>query len=61
LVPYDIHPKTKEELKHSESNQDKNKDKKDQNENIVSKTASQVGGVVKQMIEAGSSAVKQDK
>lgn len=61
LVPYGIHPKTKEELKHSESNQDKNKDKKDQNENIVSKTATQVGGVVKQMIEAGSSAVKQDK
>jgi hypothetical protein len=61
LVPYGIHPKTKEERKHSESNQDKNKDKKDQNENIVSKTAFQVGGVVKQMIEAGSSAVKQDK
>jgi hypothetical protein len=36
LVPYGIHPKTKEERKHSESNQDKNKDKKDQNENIVS-------------------------
>jgi sorbitol-specific phosphotransferase system component IIBC len=51
----------RKKMKHSESNQDKNKDKKDQNENIVSKTASQVGGVVKQMIEAGSSAVKQDK
>jgi sorbitol-specific phosphotransferase system component IIBC len=48
----------RKKMKHSESNQDKNKDKKDQNENIVSKTASQVGGVVKQMIEAGSSAVK---
>ncbi|MGC2683596.1 MAG: hypothetical protein WA323_17190, partial [Candidatus Nitrosopolaris sp.] len=30
-------------------------------ENIVSKAASQVGGVVKQMVEAGSSAVKKDK
>ena len=51
----------RKKMKHSESNQDKNKDKKEQNENIVSKTVSQVGGVVKQMIEAGSSAVKQDK
>ena len=62
LVRYGIHPKTKKERKYSESNQEeKNKDKKDQKENIVSKTASQVGGVVKQMVEAGSSAVKQDK
>jgi hypothetical protein len=30
-------------------------------ENIVSKTASQVGGVVKQIVEVGSSTVKQDK
>jgi phosphoenolpyruvate synthase/pyruvate phosphate dikinase len=54
----DIHPITKEERKHSE---EKNEDKKDQKENIVSKTASQVGGVVKQMVAAGSSVVKQDK
>ena len=59
LVPYGIHPKTKEERKNSES---KNKSKKEeQKENIVSKAASQVGGVVKQMVEVGSSAVKQDK
>jgi hypothetical protein len=61
LVPYDVHLKTKEERKHSESNQEKAENKKDQKENIVSKTASQVGGVVKQMVEAASSAVKQDK
>ncbi|MGB8937785.1 MAG: hypothetical protein WCC17_22070, partial [Candidatus Nitrosopolaris sp.] len=63
LVPYGIHPKTKEVRKHSESSQEeKNKKKKeDQKENIVSKAASQVGGVEKQMVEAGSSAVKQDK
>ena len=63
LVPYGIHRKTKEELKKSESNQqEKNKSKKeDQKENIVSKTASQVSGVVKQMVEAGSSAIRQDK
>ena len=63
LVPYGIHPKTEEERKHSESNQEEKKKKKkeEEKENIVSKAASQVGGVVKQMVEAGSSAVKQDK
>lgn len=61
LVPYDVHLKTKEERKHSESNQEKAENKKDQKENIVSKTTFQVGSVVKQMVEAGSSAVKQDK
>lgn len=63
LVPYGIHTKTKEELKKSESNQqEKNKSKKDdQKENIISKTASQVGDVVKQMVEVGSSAVKKDR
>jgi hypothetical protein len=35
--------------------------KEEQKENTVSKTASQVGGVVKQIIEVGSSTVKQDK
>jgi len=54
LVPYGIRPKTKEDKKNSESNQDGK-------QNIVSKAASQVGGVVKQMVEAGSSVIKQDK
>ena len=58
LVPYGIHPKTKEERKNAESMKSK---KEEQKENIVSKTASQVGGVVKQIIEVGSSTVKQDK
>ncbi len=58
LVPYGIHIKTNEERKSSESN---NKEKmEDQNENIVSKAASQVGDVVKQVVDAGSSAVKQE-
>ncbi|MGC2598441.1 MAG: metallophosphoesterase [Nitrososphaeraceae archaeon] len=63
LIPYGIHRKTKEELKTYESNQqEKNKNEKDgEKENIVSKTASQVGDVVKQMVEAGSSAVKNEK
>jgi hypothetical protein len=63
LIPYGIHRKTKEELKIYESNrQEKNKNEKDgEKENIVSKTASQVGDVVKQMVEAGSSAVKDEK
>ena len=62
LVPYGIHIKTNEERKSSESNkQEKNKEKmEDQNENIVSKAASQVGDVVKQVVDAGSSAVKQE-
>jgi UDP-2,3-diacylglucosamine pyrophosphatase LpxH len=55
LVPYGIRPKTKEERKNSESNQE------DQKENVVSKAASQVGDVVKQMVEAGGSVIKQDK
>jgi UDP-2,3-diacylglucosamine pyrophosphatase LpxH len=54
LVPYGIRPKTKEDRKNSESNQD-------QKENVVSKAASQVGDVVKQMVEVGSSVIKQDK
>ena len=58
LVPYGIHPKTKEERKNAESMKSK---KEEQKENIVSKTASQVGGVVKQIIEVGSRTVKQDK
>jgi UDP-2,3-diacylglucosamine pyrophosphatase LpxH len=58
LVPYGIHPKTKEERKNAESMKSK---KEEQKENIVSKTASQVGDVVKQIVEVGSSAVKQDK
>jgi UDP-2,3-diacylglucosamine pyrophosphatase LpxH len=58
LVPYGIHPKTKEERKNAESMKSK---KEEQKENIVSKTASQVGGVVKQIVEVGSSTVKQDK
>ena len=63
LIPYGIHRKTKEELKTYESNQqEKNKNEKDgEKENIVSKTASQVGDVVKQIVEAGSSAVKNEK
>jgi hypothetical protein len=46
LVPYGIHPKTKEERKNAESMKSK---KEEQKENIVSKAASQVGGVVKQI------------
>ena len=46
LIPYGIRPKTKEDKKNSESNQDR-------------KTTSQVGDVVKQMVEAGSSLIKQ--
>jgi hypothetical protein len=63
LIPYGIHRKTKEELKTYESNQqEKKKNEKDgEKENLVSKTASQVGDVVKQMVEAGSSAVKNEK
>ena len=58
-----VYTETKEELKTYESNQqEKNKNEKDgEKENIVSKTASQVGDVVKQMVEAGSSAVKNEK
>ena len=48
LVPYGIRPKSKEDKKNSESNQDRK-------ENVVSKTASRVDDVVKQMVEAGSS------
>jgi hypothetical protein len=53
LVPYGIRPKTKEDKKNSESNQDRK-------ENVVSKAASQVGDVVKQMVEVASSVIKQD-
>lgn len=58
LVPYGIHPKTKEERKNAESMKSK---KEEQKENIVSKTAAQVGGVVRQIVEVGNSTVKQDK
>jgi UDP-2,3-diacylglucosamine pyrophosphatase LpxH len=54
LLPYGLRPKTEEERK-IKSNQE------DQKENVVSKAASQVGGVVKQMVEAGGSVIKQDK
>jgi hypothetical protein len=61
LVPYGIHQKTKVEWENSESNQQENKSEKgDEKENIVSKAASQVGEMVKQIVEAGSSAVKKD-
>ena len=63
LVPYGIHRRTKEEMKNYELNQQqKSKNEKDdEKENIVSKTASQVGDLVKQMVEAGSNAVKNEK
>jgi hypothetical protein len=54
LLPYGLRSKTMEERK-TKSNQE------DQKENVVSKAASQVGGVVKQMVEAGGSVIKQDK
>lgn len=61
LVPYGIRLKSNQELK-SELNQQETKSEKEvQKKNIVSKTASQVGGVVKQIVETGSSAAKQDK
>ena len=50
-VLYGIRPKTKEERKNSESNQE------DQKENVVSKAASQEGDAVKQMVEAGTSVI----
>lgn len=66
LVPYGIHKKTEIELKNSESNrqaENKNRNgngKEKEHENIVSKTASQVGDVVKKVVDAGSNAIKQD-
>ena len=64
LVPYGIHQKTETEWKNSESNkQEENKNgnrNRKEHENIVSKTASQVGEAVKQMVDAGSNAIKQD-
>ena len=51
LVPYGIRPKTKEDKKNSESNGNRN-------ENVVSKAASQIGDVVKQMVEGPSSVIK---
>lgn len=77
LVPYGIHQKTKEELQSSESNKQQQQkeeqkrnnknDEKEQEvevnpkENIVSKVVSQVGDMVKQVKEAGSSSIKKDK
>ena len=52
LVPYGRRTKTNEDKKNSESNQ------KDRKGNVVSKTASQVGDVVKQMVEGASSFIK---
>lgn len=61
LLPYGVHPKTKEEWESSESKtQEEKRKKEERDQNIVSKAASQVGEVVKQMVEAGSSAVKSD-
>jgi UDP-2,3-diacylglucosamine pyrophosphatase LpxH len=63
LLPYGVHPKTKEEWENSESKQRPESDRKkleDRDQNIVSKAASQVGEVVKQIVEVGSSAVKPD-
>jgi len=54
LLPYGLRPKTEEERK-TKANQE------DQKENVVSKAASQVGGIVKQMVDAGGSVIKQDK
>ena len=62
LSPYGLHTKTNEERKSSESSQKKDRSKnEEEHENVVSKAASQVGDVVKQMVEAGTSAVKPDK
>ena len=63
LIPYGIHRKTKEEMKNYESNEQEKKksEKDDQKENIVSKAASQVGDVVKQMVDAGSNAMNDTK
>lgn len=63
LLPYGVHPKTKEEWKNSESKEQEERAKKkleERDQNIVSKAASQVGEVVKQMVEVGSNAVKPD-
>jgi UDP-2,3-diacylglucosamine pyrophosphatase LpxH len=61
LLPYGVHPKTKEEWENSESKtHDKNSRKEAGDQNIVSKAASQVSEVVKQIVEVGSSAVKSD-
>jgi hypothetical protein len=75
LVPYGIHQKTKEEMRNSEfskqrrqqleelepeqKNNDEDKDGK--TENIIGKVASQLGDMVKQVKEAGNSAIKKDK
>ena len=75
LVPYGIHQKTKEEMRNSEfskqrrqqqeelepeqKNNDEDKDGK--TENIIDKVASQLGDMVKQVKEAGNSAIKKDK
>jgi UDP-2,3-diacylglucosamine pyrophosphatase LpxH len=60
LLPYGIHTKTNEEYKSSESKreeQDRGR-KEEGHENFVSKAASHVGSVVKQVVDAGTSAVK---
>ena len=60
LLPYGIHTKTNEEYKSSESKQEEQDlgTKEEEHENVVSKAASHVGNVVKQVVEAGTSAVK---
>jgi len=63
LLPYGVHPKTKKEWENTESRQQEQQSKKEeeQEQNIVSKTASQMGQKIKQVVEKGSSAVKSDK
>jgi len=75
LVPYGIHQKTKEEMKNSEFSKQRRQqqeelepeqknndgDKDGKTENIIGKVASQLGDMVKQVKEAGNSAIKKDK
>jgi predicted phosphodiesterase len=75
LVPYGIHQKTKEEMRNSEFSKQRRQqqeelepeqknndgDKDGKTENIIGKVASQLGDMVKQVKEAGNSAIKKDK
>jgi UDP-2,3-diacylglucosamine pyrophosphatase LpxH len=75
LVPYGIHQKTKEEMRNSEFSKQRRQqqeelepeqknndgDKDGKTENIIGKVASQLGDMVKQVKEAGNSAINKDK
>ena len=60
LLPYGIHTKTNEEYKSSESKQEEHIKKGGEHENVVSKAASRVESVVKHVVEAGTSSMKNE-